>query len=81
MYLNSTKSVLGNNRHRYILSDMLNVSSTTQLYEHHSKVTHNGEEKARFSALTLDYMSEEASSDGGETMFIHQPPWHSNSRC
>lgn len=25
-------------------------------------------------------MSEESSSDGGETMFVHQPPWRSNSQ-
>lgn len=51
-----------------------------QLYERCSKVTHGGEEKERFAALTLDYMSEESSSDGGETMFVHQPPWRSNSK-
>ena len=34
--------------------------------------------KKRFMALTLDYMSEESSSDGGESMFVHQSPWRSN---
>jgi len=51
-----------------------------QLYERRSKVTHSGEEKERFAVLSLDYMSEESSSDGGETMFVHQPPWRSNSK-
>lgn len=51
-----------------------------QLYERRSKVTHSGEERERFTALSLDYMSEESSSDGGETMFVHQPPWRSNSK-
>ena len=51
-----------------------------QLLERRSKVTRDGEEKERFAALTLDYMSEESSSDGGETMLVHQPPWCSSSR-
>ena len=26
-------------------------------------------------------MSEEYSADGGETLFVHQPPWQSNGKA
>lgn len=44
-------------------------------------MTHDGEEKERFSKLTLAYMSEESSPDEGGNMVVHQPPWRSNSKC
>ena len=50
-----------------------------QLYEPRSKFARSGEEE-RFSTLTLDCMSEESSSDGGETILVHQPPWRSTSK-
>lgn len=50
-----------------------------RLYERRSKFARSGEEKERFSTLTLDCMSEESSSDGGETILVHQPPWRSTT--
>ena len=44
-----------------------NSSGAFQLFQRQSKVVHAGEEQERFSLLTFDYMSEESSSDGGET--------------
>ena len=66
--------------HIYMRLFMYNCSGAFQLFERRSKVVHAGEEQERFSVLTLDYMSEELSSDGGETMIVHQPPWRSSSK-
>ena len=51
-----------------------------QLYDCRQKaVCDDGQEKERFGQLTLDFMSEESSSD--ETMItIHSPEWRSESK-
>ena len=64
----------------FMCSYMNNCSGAFQLFERQSKVVHAGKEQERFSVLTLDYMSEELSSDGGETVIVHQPPWRSSSK-
>ena len=37
-----------------------------------------GEERTKFSELTLDFMSEESSYD--EDFVVHSPPWCSNGK-
>ena len=64
--------------HVYMCS--CNSSGGFQLFQRRSKIVHAGEEQERFSLLTLDYMSEKSSSDGGETMTVHQPPWCSSTK-
>ena len=43
-------------------------------------MTHNGEEREKFEKLSLDYMSEESSSDEEGSMTVHKPIWRSNSK-
>ena len=54
--------------------------STLQLYDRHLKATNEGEERERFSKLTLEYMSEESSADEDGIMNVHKPAWRSNSK-
>ena len=42
-------------------------------------MTYDGEERAKFGALSLDYMSEESSPDEEDNMKVHKPSWRSNS--
>ena len=57
------------------------VNFLIQLFECRAKLIQGSEEKERFATLSLDYMSEEYSADGGETLFVHQPPWRSNGKA
>ena len=57
------------------------VNFLIQLFECGAKPIQGSEEKERFATLTLDYMSEDYSADGGEILFVHQPPWRSNGKA
>jgi len=50
-----------------------------QLYERHQKMLHEGQEKEKFSELTLTYMSEESSCDEDGMVNVHKPEWRSES--
>ena len=43
------------------------------------KTVHDGQEKRKYSELTLEFMSEESSSDELRTIVVHKPEWRSDS--
>lgn len=55
--------------------------SLHQLFERRMKVIHDGHEQQKYSALSLEFMSEESSSDeDGTSIVVHKPEWRSDSK-
>lgn len=53
------------------------MHSYVQLFVRRQKVVRDGQEKQKYSELTLEFMSEESSSD--ELIVVHKPEWRSDS--